>query len=83
MKHFETKWKSLLKFPGYRTKSFLIKFVILQVVFFISMYPGTGLLLETEKGNLFEEQRNIQKQFTKYLVILLLLYLMGQCLRRN
>ena len=83
MKHFETKWKSLLKFPGYRTKSFLIKFVILQVVFFISMYPGTGLLLETGKGNLFEEQRNIQKQFTKYLVILLLLYLMGQCLRRN
>ena len=83
MKHFETKWKSLLKFPGYRTKSFLVKFVILQVVFFISMYPGTELLLETGKGNLFEEQRNIQKQFTKYLVILLLLYLMGQCLRRN
>ena len=83
----ETFWNKMEKFievsSKSHTKSFLIKFVILQVVFFISMYPGTGLLLETGKGNLFEEQRNIQKQFTKYLVILLLLYLMGQCLRRN
>ena len=83
----ETFWNKMEKFievsSKSHTKSFLIKFVILQVVFFISMYPGAGLLLETGKGNLFEEQRNIQKQFTKYLVILLLLYLMGQCLRRN
>ena len=82
----ETFWNKMEKFievsSKSHTKSFLIKFVILQVVF--SFYIAWNITNTwASEGNIFEEQRNIQKQFTKYLVILLLLYLMGQCLRRN